>query len=111
MAPSVLQQTLPSAAFHPNISVSKRREVFEKNSRTAATVIIDINKDLKSASWSSLYRHLQYLSKHRDLILPTLVQSDPTDNQSTPLHTVVWKAPPSLALMLIRLLPADKELS
>mmetsp|Transcript_47827 Transcript_47827/g.144646 ORF Transcript_47827/g.144646 Transcript_47827/m.144646 type:complete len:1013 (-) Transcript_47827:248-3286(-) len=70
----------------------------------------NLHRDLARANWKSFHSHLQFLARRSDLVMNTVMMTDSNDG-GTPLHTAVWKAPPQLALMLIRLLPTSKELS
>lgn len=70
----------------------------------------DLHEDLATASWSALHSNLAHLATNSELILPALTATD--SDYCTPLHVAVWKAPPSLAILLISLLRnASAELS
>ena len=70
----------------------------------------DLHRDLGPSDWISFHRNLQLLSQRSDLIMKSIMETE-SERMSTPLHTAAWKAPPSLALLLIGLLPANRGLN
>mmetsp|Transcript_53328 Transcript_53328/g.79679 ORF Transcript_53328/g.79679 Transcript_53328/m.79679 type:complete len:735 (-) Transcript_53328:616-2820(-) len=81
----------------------EKRKQQQQQQQSSDVNAIDLHHDLKEASWLTLHHHLEYLFTNSNLILPTFMKLNSKDN-GTPLHTAVWQAPPSLALMLIKLL-------
>jgi ankyrin repeat protein len=73
--------------------------------RGGKAMVVNLHVDLEECSWSLLEQHLVYLSKRPDLILQSMLQTDHSHGNATPLHTACWKAPPPLALHMIALLP------
>ena len=73
----------------------------------------NLHTSLAKCDWPAFHRALQHLSQSPSLIIPSVSMTDPENpnDSTTPLHTACWKAPPTLALMLIRLLPSSRELS
>ena len=73
----------------------------------------NLHTSLAMCDWPAFHRALQHLAQNPSLTIPSVSMTDPDhpNDSTTPLHTACWKAPPTLALMLIRLLPSSRELS
>jgi len=79
----------------------------------------NLHTSLANSDWSAFHRALQHLAQTPSLIVPSATMPDPSSDNpndgtvgtttTTPLHTACWKAPPTLALMLIRLLPSGSR--
>merc|ERR1712038_246617 len=67
---------------------------------------IDLHKVLEHCAWATLYSHIKTLSDRRELVQSVFSSKQ---SGSTPLHTMVWKAPPFCTLAAIRVLVKSKD--
>ena len=67
---------------------------------------IDLHKVLEHCAWATLYSHIKTLSDRRELVHSAFSTKQ---SGSTPLHTMVWKAPPFCTLEAIRVLVKSKD--
>jgi len=86
-----------------SISTATNLESLEES-----TGIVNLFKPLAECDWDGLERLIKRLSFNVSLLLPSLTVTNSND-LSTPLHIISWKAPPSLSLELLRLIPREEE--
>ncbi len=67
---------------------------------------IDLHKVLEHCAWATLYSHIKTLSDRREMVQSVFSSKQ---SGSTPLHTMVWKAPPFCTLAAIRVLVKSKD--
>ena len=106
-----LQSTSSSRNLPQSISVEDNNDKSTEDLQSSA--LSPLHQSLATASWSDLYTHLTGLSKIEDKvglseIAATLSQPHPKYG-GTVLHVASWKAPPALAIQMIRLMPKESR--
>ena len=106
-----LQSTSSSRNLPQSISVDDNND--KSNLSTEDLQLSPLHQSLATASWPDLYTHLTGLSKIEDKvglseIAATLSQPHPKYG-GTVLHVASWKAPPALAIQMIRLMPKESR--
>jgi len=115
---STTQQQLQSTSSSRNllpqsISVDDNNDKSNSTEDLQSSALSPLHQSLATASWSDLYTHLTGLSKIEDKvglseIAATLSQPHPKYG-GTVLHVASWKAPPALAIQMIRLMPKESR--
>lgn len=113
---STTQQQLQSTSSSRNL-LPQSISVDDNNDKSTedlqSSSLSPLHQSLATASWSDLYTHLTGLSKIEDKvglseIAATLSQPHPKYG-GTVLHVASWKAPPALAIQMIRLMPKESR--